>query len=284
MHDYGKLIYLDMHKTGSTFVMKFLEHACTLKLVGSKKHSTHVISRDPDAIYFASIRHPTAQYSSLFRYGLERKGRIYKRLKRAGQAHLYEDDASRFNAWLEFMLDPSNAPIIADDFADLVLRRPAMQSLRRTARHLPDILTGGDYYGRNGGYDIGLLSYRYLRLALRRPYRTLAKRRNAPNRLAKLKEASRVHYFVRQETIVDDLKVLSQDIAPAYFDGTRAAQFLSENRLMNKSKKPDVFSTRIDPNVLSMLRSKEKLLFELYEDLSDQTEIKQRGLDHGIAS
>ena len=65
MYDYGKLVYLDLQKTGSRFVVDFLEATCKLSLRSGDEHTFVREDYDPDTYYFITVRHPETQYSSL---------------------------------------------------------------------------------------------------------------------------------------------------------------------------------------------------------------------------
>ena len=66
MYDYGKLVYLDLQKTGSRFVVDFLETTCKLNLRYGIEHTFVREEYDPSDFYFITIRHPVKQYSYLF--------------------------------------------------------------------------------------------------------------------------------------------------------------------------------------------------------------------------
>ena len=85
MHDFGDIVYLDLQKTGSTFVSEFLRFACVCPERKFQKHGWITDDLRSSATYFITVRHPHALYSALYRYGLDRKGAIYNRLHRAGR-------------------------------------------------------------------------------------------------------------------------------------------------------------------------------------------------------
>lgn len=73
MFDFDRFVYLDLQKTGSTYVAHFLRYSSKLKLVKRKGHMFITDDYDPSKLYFISIRHPLKIYSSLYRYGLQKK-------------------------------------------------------------------------------------------------------------------------------------------------------------------------------------------------------------------
>ena len=78
MHDFGKIVYLEMQKTGSTFVNSFLRECCLLEEISYKKHGVVRDDYASDKFYFITIRHPYDLYSSLYRYGLDGQGAFTK--------------------------------------------------------------------------------------------------------------------------------------------------------------------------------------------------------------
>ena len=112
MEDYGKLVYLDVQKTGSTFICAFLRECAKLGLHHSEQHA-RVAEARPGTIYAISVRHPLEQYVSLFRYGLDEKGAVFSRIKSIGREDLYHADG--FDDWIRFILDAANAKVLGDD-------------------------------------------------------------------------------------------------------------------------------------------------------------------------
>ena len=98
MYDYGKLVYLDLNKTGSKFILSFFNACLKFNLLKEREHEPVRDDYSPYAFHVISIRHPYSQYSSLFRYGLDKKGLVYQRLCKSGYEPLYS--AKNFNAWL----------------------------------------------------------------------------------------------------------------------------------------------------------------------------------------
>lgn len=81
--------------------------------------------RKEDKFYFASVREPLDAYLSLYNYGLDGKGELLIKLVKLGRRDLYSRGIAGFEDWLDFVL--------------------GMEA--------------------GGGSAIGLMSYRFLRLA-----------------------------------------------------------------------------------------------------------------------
>lgn len=236
MHDFGKLVYLDVQKTGSTFVSKFLNEACILPLVKKEKHGRiDGADYDQDAYYFITIRHPVAQYSSLFRYGLDKRGGLFPRLKKRGMAHLYRPDRKSFNEWLKFIIDPSNASLLREGYPKFV-----------------------------DSYNIGFLTFRFLMMSLADPLRTLQEHRDSKDALSEVYARKITNQIIKQEHLTAGLRDLASNIKPEFFDKEKVERFFADTGLINASTLPDKLSSEIDDGVISELRNRERLLFDLY--------------------
>ena len=142
MIDYGKIIYLDVQKTGSSSVARFLRTNLSLPQLNRRPH-TPVAEHRPETFYFISVRNPMAQYISLFQYGLQGRGGMAKRFREAGKEAFYQPSTAAFEHWLDFMLSTDNTYFFG----------------RRYKNTLPHM--------------IGLQSYRFLTLSFVKPGPTL---------------------------------------------------------------------------------------------------------------
>ena len=73
--------------------------------IARNKLQKHGVVRDDYAsemFYFITIRHPYDLYSSLYRYGLDGRGGVYKGLKELGKSTVY----ASFDSFIEFVADP----------------------------------------------------------------------------------------------------------------------------------------------------------------------------------
>ena len=97
--------------------MDFLEAACKLRLRYGDEHIFVREDYDPNTYYFITVRHPEAQYSSLYRYGLgDNKGFVYRSIINSGREDLYDAENPRFNDWLEFVLDEKNMDCLGEGY------------------------------------------------------------------------------------------------------------------------------------------------------------------------
>ncbi len=138
MDDFGTFCYLDVHKTGSTFVSKVLSDVSLKRSFASSKHSAietlgvrHLIRvaryRDryarlsggtyrSDCFYFNSIRNPFEYYASLYNYGCDGRGGLFDSLQRSGWSDLYDRSENGFLEWVRVVLDPENTGLVAKEF------------------------------------------------------------------------------------------------------------------------------------------------------------------------
>ena len=237
MHDFRRLVYLDLQKSGSTFVSRFLNETCRLQLVKEIKHGRIEEDYDPNAFYFITIRHPIAQYSSLFRYGLDGRGALYYHLSQRGKAGLYRKDAASFNQWLRFMLDHHNADMLGEGF-----------------EKVPE------------SFDLGFLSFRYLMLSLARPLETLLSKEEGIDVAEFAKRRSIVQHTVRNESLNQGLRELALDLKPEYFDARKVDKFFKRPKTINVSKIGDEMINIIDDDVREMICRKERVLLSHYSD------------------
>ena len=142
MHDFGKLVYLDLHRTGSTYTTRFLRHSLILEEKKFVKHDWVRGDFNPHTFYFMTIRHPLAMYQSLYAYGSEGKGFIFQRLKQEQLQSVYKT----FDHFVAFMLDENNAELL------------------------------GERYSKKLALRTGFMSFRYLKLSLQYPLKKISVR------------------------------------------------------------------------------------------------------------
>ena len=112
MLETSKWIYLDLEKTGSTFLRKKLLDIYPIsEFLITKKHLPQ--TKKSTKIKIITIRDPFNYYFSLWSYGLERKGGIYYNLLKRNLVlceNIYKDKTKKnFELFLAYVL---NSPII----------------------------------------------------------------------------------------------------------------------------------------------------------------------------
>ena len=230
MHDFGKIVYLDLHKTGSTYVSAFLKSCCLLTENKFRKHDWIREDYDSNNFYFISIRHPLSLYSSLFRYGLDGKGDVWNGLRKSNNLSVY----SSFNSFVEFCIDESNANLLG--------------------------------YGYNQAYarHIGFMSFRFLKLSLQFPHMKINHTLKTKGNIEELYNLRITNLEIKNEDLVDELRVLAREIHPKYFRQDTVNDFLSKAKRLNASSTKFEKIEGLSDMTLSILRRKEKLLFSRY--------------------
>lgn len=276
MHDFGGLVYLDLHKTGSNYVSAFLRASCTLREVKNEKHKPITSDYRSDSFYFITVRHPLQAYASLFRYGMGGKGFVRHWLGRAGHNALYGEGPGAFAQWLSFVLDSQNAASLGADYAAFVGvpdvkhgqnpagkgKYAAQRSGNGTAPH-DRLATSTDSYSGPPRDDIGLMSFRFLTLTLAFPMRSLSRLAAQPDFDAAVRREAIDDLVIRQEKLEAGLFALASDVRPDLFDLGAANRFLAKGNRINASS-PHPVNLDLPRDLLKVLRHKERLLFAFY--------------------
>lgn len=146
MLDFGPFCYLDNHKTGSSFVVRFLKQQANIAPVKHKLHNPFRFQsdRDVDKFFFITVREPLDTYRSLYKYGMTGRGMAGgNRRERPQLVGLYDGSEASFHTWLEKMLDP--------EFADTLPNK----------------------YDKGAPSLFGLMTFRFLRLSLKKPFKNM---------------------------------------------------------------------------------------------------------------
>jgi hypothetical protein len=230
MHDFGKLVYLDVHKTGSSYVSDFLNTCCTLEQVRFSKHDWIREDYRPDCFYFITIRNPLEMWSSLYRYGLDKKGDIFNRFQNFDLLSKYEN----FDTFVEFCLNEENAKLLGFDYDNDIAKY------------------------------IGFMSFRFLKLSLQYPmkkiHECLTRRRN----LKTLELDFISKYEIKNEKLAEGLEKISLEIHPEYFNINKVKEYILLNKRINESKISKNEAGILSDKNLEILHSKEWLLMSRY--------------------
>ena len=231
MHDFGKIVYLDFQKTGSSFVSQFLRAACIHPERRLQKHAWIEDDFSRDASYFITVRHPLMLYSSLYRFGLDKRGGIHARIMKANRATVY----SSFESFTAFLLDPGNAAILHP------------------------------YYGENAAREMGFMSFRFLLLNLQFPLAKIGECIARGDALSSLMGQSIISHVLKNENLNSELLRLSMELLPQHFDAAKAKEFLARAPRVNESKTgPDAL--RLDSQeIADAVSARETLLMAHYD-------------------
>ncbi|NNU78916.1 hypothetical protein HMH01_00560 [Halovulum dunhuangense] len=203
MLDFPGFCYLDVEKTGSTFIRAFLvSHAKTAPR-DDTKHRVPRLAFRWRKFYFASARDPFDSYASLWSYGCDGGGVVRGHLARTGSELLsaYDRRPDGFIRWLDAMLGEDRArylPPSALGYHSPHLGLMGVRFLRQTLpgarRRLPGASGAGDIgraYARFGlpravirqeslAADLSALIAGPLRRHMRDPQAALAELAAAP--------------------------------------------------------------------------------------------------------
>jgi hypothetical protein len=230
VHDFGKIAYLDLHKTGSSYVSLFLNECCLLPQVRFEKHDWAREDYNPDCFYFITIRNPVDLYSSLYRYGLERKGNLFYQLGLANCLHAFQS----FDTFVSFCLDPQNGDLL------------------------------GLNYKKEYAEELGFMSFRFLTLSLQYPMRRMEEFSRNGKSIIELEAEMITKLEIRNENLIADLRRLAHDIKPQFFDQKKAEVFLKTSTKINASKTKSIAIGELSSSTHAMLLEKEQLLASRY--------------------
>lgn len=241
MHEFKTFVYLDVEKTGSAFITQLLRRYCSEPEVRREHHQPMEAGCDRSKFYFISTRDPMESYLSLYSYGCDGKGKLLGQLGRRDKDKFYTGDATGFNDWLAFVLNGKNAHFLGDDY--------------------------GEIADGNIARKLGLMSYRYLRLAIPGPDALLKSVKRSPQ-IFQIHAANKLPNFaVRHESFCDDLCALvSGPLAHAIKDVPAALDHIKTALPVNASDRVDAYEPRfrIKDRLSERMREREWLLRDLY--------------------
>jgi hypothetical protein len=242
MHEFETFTFLDVQKTGSTFVSHFLTEFCTEEVLKYKKHKRVEERYDPNKFYFITVRNPLDQYISLYSHGCAGMGGLARRLRKRGHGDLYDSTWDGFRKWLRFVLKPGVSDMLDDEYGD------------DANAHVREL--------------IGFQTYRYLELAMRTPLETLAECKTQDEVREAYKKTNIANFVIHHETFAQDLEELvTTKLRHAIRDIDGAIKHIREAPKLNTSDRIDAFET--DPTLGNKLQEKlderEWLLHEAFE-------------------
>jgi len=234
VHDFGKIVYLDVEKTGSTFISNFLRQNLILKERSFRKHD-RIKRKKAKRFYIISMREPLAQYISLYQYGVSGKGRMAASFDKSAYTKYYQAGSTlAFERWLALMLDPE-----------------------------PPVFSG-DPYLRLQPAIFGLQTYRFLRLAIPGSLRRL-KNLTTNSALQAFYDKHKVPDFVvKTENLTADLeKIALFELGPFFRPREQVMSYLRKSDRINTSKTGDAFQPdKLSPDLIGYLKEKEWFIYE----------------------
>jgi len=120
MQVFGPVLYMDVQKTGSTFVTGFLADNVRYAHERTRKHSRLQRTKRPEEIVLLTSRDPLGAWLSLYNYGCTGVGRLRRRLDRRGIGErFYSGDPDDFDAWVGHLLSADAVADLGEDYAAL---------------------------------------------------------------------------------------------------------------------------------------------------------------------
>jgi len=213
MHEYETFAYLDVPKTGSSFISYMLQTYCSEEQLFFKKHKGVENRYDANKFYFISVRDPLDQYISLYSSGCAGGGSLYRRLEKRGYGDFYDSTWKGFRKWLKFVLDPENGKYLG----------------ARTTTYAGPL-----------HQILGYQSYRYLELAVVDPDTALANCKTKDDVRQAYKTAGIAKDVVRHETFRDDLKrLVTGRLRGSFANLDDTLDFLEKDVKVNASDRVD---------------------------------------------
>ena len=233
MLEFKNFVYLDVQKTGSTYIRHFLQNFSRTPWITDQRHGP-VDRYDSDKLYIISCRDPLPQYLSLYSFGCREKGKLRRRLARAGMANFYDGTIKGFTGWLELVVDPATGQKYLEDLDN----HPILDL-------------------------IGLQSLRFLRMAFPaylKVFETINEKNDVKDRL---KTDGLYKVLLKTETLTDDLtKLLKGEFGGILKEPAAAEKWLAETRRKNVSPEMGIDLAALSPEIVSLVQAREWLFFE----------------------
>lgn len=268
MQDFGAFCYMDVEKTGSSFITHILKHVSTQKLLMSSQHGTIKsvgnanawsriffslcpiklknssilfsryknlggVFRD-DCFYFNSVRNPFNYYASLYNFGCDGNGGIADILNRNGFGYLYDNTEGSFLRWVEFILDPRNAHFIDHS------------------------------YKKTCSDHVGFLTYRFLRLSMVDPFHKLCRVKNKSEVQCIFDRHSICDYTVRNEFLDADLAYLFSNNLKKFIRHDAIFELCKDGKINRSHSKRATAQALRESDLSSLVLERDFFIFSNY--------------------
>jgi hypothetical protein len=241
MIEFESFVYLDVPKTGSSFIISVLKKFCIEKKVRKILHAGVADDWNPAKLYFISVRDPLDQYVSLYSFGCQAEGKVFMRLSKRGFGQLYDGTWRGFSSWLNFILSPENARFLSEDYG--VSEANTISTL------------------------VGFQSYRVLGLAMHHATDTLASC-TTPDDVRTAYSSNNIGgYTIRTEMLRRDLsELLGTGLKNSISDLDMALQYIEDEQPRNASNRVDRHrkNRKLEKGLARLLREREWPLHELF--------------------
>ncbi|MGI9317080.1 MAG: hypothetical protein ACR2QW_07095 [bacterium] len=238
-----EIVFLELQKTGCTHIRNLLMEVVGGNLVEKHNQLSENFNTD-GAILVGSIRNPWEWYNSLWAYGCDRKGAIYKRVTRKRGSSFRglgwkKNPRSALSTFLEDLFrHPDKWRRTYQDVSDAGAFREWLSMVHDPATW-NDL--GDDYGNSNLSKTAGLLTYRFLKL--------FCCRKGAQSRLNDIKSSEELSqfdsdfnfmgFFIRNESLENDL-LKALELSGVKVSPSNRTLIMSGTRTNSSSRKYDV--------------------------------------------
>ena len=242
MMEFETFCYLQNHKTGCSFVEKFIRENCAETLFSYKKHAVP-FAKDPSKFYFINVREPLDLYLSLFNYGIDFGGEIFRMFRWFGMESFYQSGLAGFDAWLNFLLGTA-FPLYLVKFRNRNARQ--IDEFGSQVPILRDLIT---LYPDHAP-EIGLVTWRFYRLF----------------RFNFASGSVEADHVLKLESLHADLTALVEGrLRTAMLDLSRAKEWIAEAPPVNASTRRDKSGPlQLRRETLDLLLKRESQIYDTY--------------------
>jgi hypothetical protein len=239
MHEYETFVYLDVQKTGSSFISSVFRRFSSERCIRKEGHAALAARGDYDSgkFHVISIREPLDAYISLYSFGCGHEGLLFGLLSKT-HGDLYNHTWSGFQQWLDLLLEPENAPLFAKG--------------------------GAAYPAAN---LVGFQSARVLQMAMWRGEKKLRGCETPDDVRKSYQKLNIVNYTIRNETLREDLaKLLDTHLRRAMKNADAAIRFVrnAEPKMVSERVDQKYENARLTPKRAARLREREWPMYELF--------------------
>ena len=239
MLEFESFVYLDVQKTGSSFVRSYLRRLMSTEPIRRRRHEP-VETVDSTKFYFITCRNPVAQYVSLYFYGVRGRGALFNALRRDQEVvRLYDGTSGGFAKWVGVLLDPMNASRVDVGYSGV-------------------------------SYLVGFQTWRFLTQAILDPATALSRCQSKEDVTRLYNERRIPKAVLHNERLRDQLaELVAGPLAPSVQDARRAQLLLKKMSDKNRTERPPDFM--ISAHVRCQIEEREWFFYDClgYERLHD---------------
>jgi hypothetical protein len=235
VYDYETFAYLDVQKTGSSFIAKLLQTFSKEALIASRRHG-RIGQPQEGKFYFISCRNPLDQLLSLYFFGCAGSGHVRTALSKADRVDFYDGTAAGFDAFLRFVLDPAHAAVFGENYAESGIAPIA-----------------------------GLMTFRFVALAIPRAVKRLSRCESRSDLIRIYRRWNIAEEIVRAERLNDTMRELVRGpLRNRIADPEAAVAWIDTAARVNASKRRDRENGFvISPAAKRLVEEREWFLFDV---------------------